>query len=34
MILALFDRMGVTEGESADHIHGLVKATKRDPRPR
>lgn len=29
MILALFDRLGVTEGESFDHIHGLVEATKR-----
>jgi gamma-glutamyltranspeptidase/glutathione hydrolase len=29
MILALFDRLGVTEAESFDHIHGLVEATKR-----
>jgi gamma-glutamyltranspeptidase/glutathione hydrolase len=29
MILALFDRLGVTEGEGLDHIHGLVEATKR-----
>jgi gamma-glutamyltranspeptidase len=28
VILALFDRLGVTEGESFDHIHGLVEATK------
>ncbi len=28
MILALFDRLGVTEGESFDHIHGLVESTK------
>ncbi len=29
MILALFDRLGVGEAESFDHIHGLVEATKR-----
>jgi len=29
MILALFDRLGITEAESFDHIHGLVEATKR-----
>ena len=29
IILALFDRLGVKEGESFDHIHGLVEATKR-----
>src|SRR5712671_6162727 len=29
MILALFERLRVTEGESFDHIHGLVEATKR-----
>ena len=29
MILALFDRLGVKEAESFDHIHGLVEATKR-----
>jgi oxamate amidohydrolase len=29
MILALFARLGVTEAESFDHIHGLVEATKR-----
>lgn len=28
MILALFDRLGVTEGEGFDHLHGLVEATK------
>ena len=34
MILALFDRLGVTEAESFDHIHGLVEATKRAIRTR
>jgi gamma-glutamyltranspeptidase/glutathione hydrolase len=34
MILALFDRLGVTEPESFDHIHGLVEATKRGLRAR
>ncbi len=29
MILALFDRLGVRQPESFDHIHGLVEATKR-----
>ena len=29
MILALFDRLRVTQGESFEHIHGLVEATKR-----
>jgi oxamate amidohydrolase len=29
MILALFARLGVTEAEGFDHIHGLVEATKR-----
>jgi gamma-glutamyltranspeptidase/glutathione hydrolase len=29
MILALYDRLGVTEGEGFAHIHGLVEATKR-----
>ncbi len=29
MILALFARLGVTETEGFDHIHGLVEATKR-----
>ncbi|MCR4267601.1 gamma-glutamyltransferase family protein [Nitratireductor sp. ZSWI3] len=28
MILALFDRLGVTAGEGFDHVHGLVEATK------
>lgn len=28
MILALFERLGVTEAEGFDHIHGLVEATK------
>src|SRR6202158_5036213 len=28
LILALFDRLGVTVGEGFDHIHGLVEATK------
>ena len=28
MILALFDRLGVTEGEGFDHVHGLIEATK------
>ncbi|MEO6339491.1 MAG: gamma-glutamyltransferase family protein [Caulobacteraceae bacterium] len=28
MILALFDRLGVTAGDGFDHIHGLVEATK------
>jgi len=29
MILALFDRLRVTQAESFDHVHGLVEATKR-----
>ncbi len=29
MILALFDRLRVSQGESFEHIHGLVEATKR-----
>jgi oxamate amidohydrolase len=29
IILALFERLRVTEGESFDHVHGLVEATKR-----
>jgi len=29
MILALFDRLGVKEAESFDHVHGVVEATKR-----
>ncbi|WP_163269526.1 gamma-glutamyltransferase family protein [Chelativorans alearense] len=28
MILALFDRLDVTQGEGFDHVHGLVEATK------
>jgi gamma-glutamyltranspeptidase len=28
LILGLFDRLGVTEGEGFDHVHGLVEATK------
>ncbi len=28
MILGIFDRLGVTEAEGFDHIHGLVEATK------
>jgi gamma-glutamyltranspeptidase/glutathione hydrolase len=34
MILALFDRLGVTAAESFDHIHGLIEATKRALRMR
>ncbi len=34
MILALFARLGVTEAEGFDHIHGLVEATKRALRAR
>src|ERR1700761_8857025 len=34
MILALFDRLGVTEVESFDHVHCLVEATKRGIRAR
>jgi gamma-glutamyltranspeptidase/glutathione hydrolase len=29
MILGLFDRLGVRQAESFDHIHGLIEATKR-----
>jgi len=29
MILALFDRLGVTAAEGLEHVHGLVEATKR-----
>jgi len=29
IILALFERLKVTEAESFDHVHGLVEATKR-----
>lgn len=28
MLLGLFDRLGVTEGEGFDHVHGLIEATK------
>ena len=28
MILGLFERLGVTEGESFEHIHGLIECTK------
>lgn len=28
MILALFDRLGVTEAEGLAHVHGLIEATK------
>jgi oxamate amidohydrolase len=28
MILALFDRLGVTEAEGFAHLHGLIEATK------
>jgi len=29
IILALFERLNVTEAESFDHVHGLIEATKR-----
>jgi gamma-glutamyltranspeptidase len=29
IILALFDRLGVKEAESFDHVHGLIEAAKR-----
>jgi len=29
MIIGLFDRLGVSQAEGFDHIHGLVEATKR-----
>jgi oxamate amidohydrolase len=29
IILALFERLGISAGESFDHIHGLIEATKR-----
>lgn len=29
MILGLFERLGVTQGEGFEHVHGLVEATKR-----
>jgi gamma-glutamyltranspeptidase/glutathione hydrolase len=28
LILAIFDRLGVTEGEGFSHLHGLIEATK------
>jgi gamma-glutamyltranspeptidase/glutathione hydrolase len=34
MIVALFARLGVTQAEGFDHIHGLVEATKRALRMR
>jgi oxamate amidohydrolase len=34
MILGLFARLGVTEAEGFDHLHGLVEATKRALRMR
>ena len=34
IILAVFERLGVTAAESFDHIHGLVEATKRALRVR
>ena len=34
MILAVFARLGVSEAEGFDHIHGLVEATKRGMRMR
>jgi gamma-glutamyltranspeptidase/glutathione hydrolase len=34
MILALFERLGVTEAEGFDHVHGLVEASKRALRVR
>jgi oxamate amidohydrolase len=34
MILALFARLGVTQPEGFDHIHGLIEATKRALRVR
>jgi oxamate amidohydrolase len=29
LILAIFDRLGINEAESFDHVHGLVEAAKR-----
>jgi len=29
MILAIYDRLGVKEAESFDHLHGLIEAAKR-----
>ena len=34
IILALFDRLGVKEAESFDHVHGLIEAAKRALRVR
>ena len=34
MILALFARLGVTQAEGFDHVHGLIEATKRALRMR
>ena len=34
MILALFDRLGIKEAESFDHVHGLIEAAKRALRVR
>ncbi len=34
MILALFDRLGVKEAESFEHVHGLIEAAKRALRVR
>ena len=34
IILALFDRLRVTEAESFDHVHGLIEAAKRALRVR
>jgi oxamate amidohydrolase len=34
MILALFERLGVTEAEGFNHVHGLVEVTKRALRMR
>jgi gamma-glutamyltranspeptidase len=34
LILALFDRLGVQDGESFDHIHGLIECAKRAARVR
>ncbi|MGE3150968.1 MAG: gamma-glutamyltransferase, partial [Pseudorhodoplanes sp.] len=34
MILALFEKLRITEAESFDHVHGLIEATKRALRVR
>jgi gamma-glutamyltranspeptidase/glutathione hydrolase len=34
LLLALFERLGVKEAESFDHVHGLIEATKRALRVR